>query len=192
MAKRQKNIANSAKQCKTVQKWHLGAKCVLEKESDTEGSVKWSKRARKTKQQKKTKNLKKCWTRNCLGAKSRWKKNLFLTKGDMMTNSAERGSIEDNPQAKFFQGGAFSGKMCPHLCLKEICLSCTFHCVWFEKKWSHHSILLCQRSQVWMAYFICGFSSFAIVRISTATIIVCISKAVIINIFKVVIISLIN
>ena len=115
--------------------------------------------------------------------------NLFLTKGDMMTNSAERGSIEDNPQAKFFQGGAFSGKMCPHLCLKEICLSCTFHCVWFEKKWSHYSILLCQRSQVWMAYFICGFSSFAIVHISAATII---SKAVIINIFKVVFISLIN
>ena len=123
---------------------------------------------------------------------NRGEENLFLTKGDMMTNSAERGSIEDNPQAKFFQGGAFSGKMCPHLGLKEICLSCTFHCVWFEKKWSHHSILLCQRSQVWMAYFICGFSSFAIVRISTATIIVCISKAVIINIFKVVIISLIN
>ena len=65
---------------------------------------------------------------------NRGEENLFLTKGDMMTNSAERGSIEDNPQAKFFQGGAFSGKMCPHLCLKEICLPCTFHCVWFEKK----------------------------------------------------------
>ena len=82
--------------------------------------------------------------------------NLFLTKGDMMTNSAERGSIEDNPQAKFFQGGAFSGKMCPHLCLKEICLSCTFHCVWFEKK-NDRTILFCcvsDHKSGWLTSFV--------------------------------------